>query len=79
MAVEISGRLCVLSIPNVELDETTAVLAKLERARSRPLVLQASDPQTKNRTVVRFTIMWGRVWGRFFAHPKNRIDIKALF
>lgn len=36
-------------------------------------------PQTKYRTAVRFTIMWGRVWGRFFADPDKGIDIKSLF
>lgn len=37
------------------------------------------SPQTKYRTAVRFTEMWGRMWGRFFADPQNRIDIKSLF
>ena len=40
---------------------------------------QAAPPQTKYRTAVRFTIMWGRVWGRLFSDPNKGIDIKSLF
>ena len=37
------------------------------------------SPQTKNRTAVRLTIMWGRMWGELFAEPKNKNNIRVLF
>jgi hypothetical protein len=45
----------------------------------RLLGLLSFSAKTLDRIVVRLTKMWGRVWGRLFADPKNKIDIKSLF